>query len=569
MMKKIFAVLVGIILLCGTALLVSCKSESESPFILEENETGYTLVGVNDKNISDAVIPEGVTVIGDKAFYQCRKLRSVELPGGLTAIGSQAFDECERLENVIIPDSVTTVGNSAFSNCGSLFAVDIGSGVTHIGDTAFTFSGLVRVIGGENVTSIGSAAFQSCSRLVSISIGGSVTEVGYSAFLGCNNLLEVIVPSEDWIGNDNYYKESGLEDYKEYFHTGESRIVEADGFWFYTHGEVNYLISCVEDVVTLRLPESYKGEDYRVHPFAFYGREKIVSVTIPVAVTEIGDSAFGNCYKLLEVVNNSSFSIGKGFDGNGGVGKYAILVTSGESRFVDSDGYLLYEYAGKRYLVGYDGEDTELHLPENLNGKQYDIYSRAFMYYDSITSVTLSSGVNDIGEMAFYGCESLRAVSFSDSIKDIGEAAFAYCRALTEIVIPDNVKSISDGAFEGCSSMKSVTLSEGMTAIGAELFRNCHALKNVSIPSKIKTIGTSAFEGCEKLTQITIPGSVEKINSQAFKDCTLLSKVVFENVDGWYSGSHERSFTADELSDSQKAAKLLTEQYVSWSWSRG
>ena len=523
MMKKIFAFFLGIILLCGAAFWISCKAKNESPFILEKNETGYTLVGVNDKSIRNAVISDSVTAIGDKAF-----------------------SECKNLERIVIPDSVTTVGNSAFSDCSSLFSVDIGSGVTHIGDSAFAYSGLVRVIGGENVKHIGSGAFIFCTRLVSVSISGSVTEIGSMAFSACDNLLEVIVPSEDWIDNEDFYDNSDLEDYKEFFHTGESRIVETDdGFWFYTHGEVNYLITCVEDVAILKLPESYNGKDYRIHPFAFYGREKIVSTTIPDAVTAIGDKAFTDCYKLIEVVNNSSLKIRKNSDDNGMVSKYAIAVTSGESRIVDLNGYLLFEYAGMRYLVGYEGEDTELYLPENLNGKQYDIYSRAFMNSYSITSVTISSGVNDIGDRAFYGCKALTAVTLSKSIKDIGENAFAYCNSLTEIVIPNNVKSMGDGAFKGCSSLKSVTLSAEMTTIGINFFRGCNALKSISIPTKINTIGNTAFEGCE-----------------------LLDQVFFENVNGWYSGAHERTFTTDELSDPKKAAKLLTVQYVSWSWSR-
>ena len=125
MMKKIFAFLLGIILLCSAVFLFSCKAKNESPFILEKNETGYTLVGVNDKNIVDAVIPDGVTVIGDNAFYQCKSLRSVFFPSGLTAIGNKAFGECENLERVVIPDSVTTIGNEAFNGCSSLFSADM------------------------------------------------------------------------------------------------------------------------------------------------------------------------------------------------------------------------------------------------------------------------------------------------------------------------------------------------------------------------------------------------------------------------------------------------------------
>ena len=54
--------------------------------IYELSDDGKTLLGVKDKNISKAVIPDGVTHIGDKAFERCKALQSIDIPNSVTYI---------------------------------------------------------------------------------------------------------------------------------------------------------------------------------------------------------------------------------------------------------------------------------------------------------------------------------------------------------------------------------------------------------------------------------------------------------------------------------------------------
>ena len=50
------------------------------------------------------IIPEGVTKIGDGAFYDCTLLESVVIPKGVTEIGDGAFKYCTSLESIVIPE---------------------------------------------------------------------------------------------------------------------------------------------------------------------------------------------------------------------------------------------------------------------------------------------------------------------------------------------------------------------------------------------------------------------------------------------------------------------------------
>ena len=119
---------------------------------------------MNGKEITELVIPDGVTSIGDYAFYYCRSLTSVTIPNSVTSIGEYTFYECSNLTSVIIPDGVTSIGSGAFYYCRSLISVTIPEGVTSIGDNTF----------------------YDCRSLTSVTIPNSVTSIGKSAFCICN-----------------------------------------------------------------------------------------------------------------------------------------------------------------------------------------------------------------------------------------------------------------------------------------------------------------------------------------------------------------------------------------------
>ena len=225
--------------------------------IYELSDDGKTLLGVTDWNISEAVIPDGVTHIGLKAFwfcdalqsidipnsvtyigncafYECEALQSIDIPNSVTHIGSLAFWFCDALQSINIPNSVTYIGYEAFSRCEALQSIEVVEGnqyfastdgvlfskdltqiirypqakycsqytipntVTHIGDSAFSYcEALQSIVIPNSVTHIGDWAFSECIALQSIVIPNSVTHIGYEAFSGCYALQSIHIRITD------------------------------------------------------------------------------------------------------------------------------------------------------------------------------------------------------------------------------------------------------------------------------------------------------------------------------------------------------------------------------------
>ena len=165
-------------------------------------------------NLTIANIPEGVTSIGNEAFYYCTGLTSITIPEGVTSIGSSAFDGCSGLTSITIPSSVTSIGVYAFYYCTSLTSITLPESVTFIGSYAFDgCSGLTSITIPEGVTSIGNGVFSGCTSLTSITLPEGVTSIGSGAFDGCTSLTSITIPSSvTSIGWAAFYGCSSLTD---------------------------------------------------------------------------------------------------------------------------------------------------------------------------------------------------------------------------------------------------------------------------------------------------------------------------------------------------------------------
>ena len=253
-------------------------------YFLMDCGSGNKKLYLNNELITNLIIPDSVTSIGDSAFFRCRGLTSVIIGNSVTYIGEDAFSGCSRLTSVIIDNSVTSIGNGAFSGCEGLTSITIPDSVTSIGQNAFNgCSGLINVTIGNSVTSIGNYAFLGCSGLTSVTIGNSVISIGERTFYGCEGLTSIIIPdSVTSIGNGAFSYCRGL-----------TSITIPDS----VTSIGKYALSGCSGFKSITIPDSVTS----IGEYALSDCSGLKSITIPDSVTTIGEYAFNGCSGLETV----------------------------------------------------------------------------------------------------------------------------------------------------------------------------------------------------------------------------------------------------------------------------
>lgn len=141
------------------------------------------------------VFPEGLTKIGELAFYECEELIAAVIPDSVKVIDAYAFAFCERLELLDLGSGVTEIGESAFSDCYALKSLRIPGSVQTLGRKAFyRCESIPTVTVPSSVTKIGLSAFSYCKSLVSAVIQAPITEIPVYLFYGCGQLATVTLP---------------------------------------------------------------------------------------------------------------------------------------------------------------------------------------------------------------------------------------------------------------------------------------------------------------------------------------------------------------------------------------
>ena len=140
---------------------------------------------------------DGIIEIGDNAFKNCLRLKSITPCYGITTIGDSAFYNT-RITSIVIPRTVSTISASAFMNCSSMTTVvfEAGSYLTQISSQVFkSCTSLTTITLPSNITIIGTSAFESCTSLATIVIPNIVKTINSNAFKGCSILTDVTIPN--------------------------------------------------------------------------------------------------------------------------------------------------------------------------------------------------------------------------------------------------------------------------------------------------------------------------------------------------------------------------------------
>lgn len=129
------------------------------------------LLGVIDRSISGTLeIPEGITEIGDRAFYNCQNLENAIIPEGVTKIKYYAFAGCSSLVEISLPHSLKDIYDNAFDGCMKLEKVNFSTGLANIYSNAFYTCNLKEITLPDTIAVIEQGAFSGNSNLTTINV---------------------------------------------------------------------------------------------------------------------------------------------------------------------------------------------------------------------------------------------------------------------------------------------------------------------------------------------------------------------------------------------------------------
>lgn len=404
-------------------------------------------------------------------------------------------------QSVSVPASVTEIGAEAFADHTEIEKLSFaGNNVEQINYRAFAgCTGLKELVLPDSVTTLGNGAFSNCTSLEKITLGKSLKNWGIGPFTGCRGLKslslskdnEAFVLSDDCLydaaktklylvlpgrDKDSYPMPSTVTDIAEYAFWGNDKIKS----------------------ITI-------GNNLKTIPdYAFSNCKSLVGITIPYSVTSIGIRAFSDCVNLETVVIPSAVSgiHETAFDG------CPKLVISADTGTVAQR---FYEDWKQRNQAEYEDTGNTTEEPQDppkednrtsgeevsgtLLGSTYVVGNRAVVMVDnsaapvygetspggstSVVNEDLAKGTDIpkytvafdsiLADQAFYRSHDVSDYTIPEQITEIGEFAFARSN-LTEAVIPSGVTTIRYAAFYHCDYLRKVEIPKTVTSIAPKAF---------------------------------------------------------------------------------------------------
>ena len=532
-------------------------NSDEINHILIDNDNGFVYNVYGDET-------ELLAYIGDE--------KEVTIPNMVTKIKDKAFYDNDNIVKVIIPDNVKSIGKYAFYSCSSLTSVTLGSGVEEILQQAFSNdSCLVEIINNSNLnitfksSEYGYIGYHALDIVTDSSY--SNVEIDNDLFIKYTTndevyLIKYIGKSIDEVVIPSYYTQV----YKYAFnHSDIKKVTIGNGVKTIQENAFSS-ISNLEEVI---FEENSSLEEIGSYAFAYDRNSDFKSLILPKSLIKINENAFYDCNSFESIIFEDDSAIEY-------IGDYAFYNTSIKELVLPNSLITVSEgaFSGCSYLekvtldtnlktIGKYAFVDNINLKEVINNSEclelIDEY--AFGGCSRLTSFTLNETLETINTYAFtntnivsiynksdlalvkgsyeYGEIALKALEIYTSIDDkksYVEGDYIYYKELDE---DDNVIDLYLISYIGTNS--DIVISKDVTVIANGAFYANETVKNVSFEddSKLRVIKESAFANT-RLESLELPNSLEIVEKNA---CLYLDNSNYNTKDGaQYLGNEDNPY---------------------------
>ena len=229
-------------------------------------------------------------------FAFADEITSIELMDGITSVGDYAFYKMSHAQTVTLPEGLTRIGESAFSGCESLTSLEWPRSVTTLADSVLAYSGLTSFTVPKEVEFIDKYALAGCKALTNITV-----EEGNPAYVSkdgvvfnkAENVLEIYPASGNRSGSYEVPKTVTEIAYAAFHSNTLASITMPD-----TVQEIGVeAFFQSSELASVQIPSGVES----IRDFTFYGSETLRKVRLPAGLASIGFAAFGRCSALESI----------------------------------------------------------------------------------------------------------------------------------------------------------------------------------------------------------------------------------------------------------------------------
>ncbi|MBR2556430.1 MAG: leucine-rich repeat domain-containing protein [Aeriscardovia sp.] len=515
--------------------------------------------------ITEVGLADTVTSIGAWAFYNHSGLTDFIIPQNITYIGEEAFYKCTNISDVYCyadPENLSwnDGGYDDFKQADSyndMTRLHVLYGFWETGNIQANvdfYYDLYRAEGscGENLTwgidgnyelyirgegdmtdyaSAGSTPWcKYAGEITAIEIEQKVTSIGDYAFANLTSLTDVDYRRSRQNFTIGAYAFKGCSSLEEINYNGS----EPEAILYATSIGDGAFEGCSSlPEIHLAAKTTYIGAN------AFKNCTGFTEFSIPQDVTYIGEDAFKGCTNISLVncyanpANIKTWADANGDDFMASRVTKCYVATKYYNDFSANFGHVNISFVSHKIDNGGSCGDNATYYIDGdgtlyVNGtgpmEDYYMYQNApwYDYKNLVTRIVIGEGITTVGTENFREFNNLSTVEFPSTLTSIGGWGFGNCFVLQPLTIPSTVRSIGRYAFHS-ADFESITIPAGVESIGEYAFAST-SLKSVTIPATVTTIGKSAFEN-SLLESVTILGGVREIPYQAFAGCQYLDSV--------------------------------------------